>query len=98
MHEPGRVGAHCHQHIIYMQRTVGLALRERLGVGTEVADGLAELEALLLSLGLGLLLVEAHEGHLRVREAGGRHRVVVHLVRPALDVLHRRHALRGVGD
>jgi hypothetical protein len=40
-----------------MIRTVWLALGEGLGVGTEVAHGLAQLEAVLGSLSLGCMTI-----------------------------------------
>ena len=51
------------------------------------------LESLLLSLGLGLLLVQTDHCDLRMRETCGRDVIVVHYMWVAQDVLYCRDAL-----
>ena len=59
-----------------------------------MAHRLAELEPVLFSALLGLLLVEPDERDLRVSEASGRHCIVIDNMFVADNVLDRRDAVR----
>ena len=74
---------------------VALKLSQRFRIGLEVADRLPQGESLGLRLLLRLLLVQSHEGDLRVGEARSRNRIVVYSVRAADDVLDGGYALSG---